>query len=197
MFSSTQICLNIQHAHKGLPPQSCGKRRYRSAVSIYPRHSRNMSRCLRIFTATNRFCTRSIIDGKYAKALIAYEEDVPVGFMVYYYSFSTFECRPGIHLEDLFIHKEYRGKGYGKLMLTYLANEAVKNGFTRLEWTCLNWNAPSIEFYEKLGARNMCEWRTYRLSGKELMENADFYFGHCTTVPRKADHSFHLPEAKI
>lgn len=123
---------------------------------------------------------RSIIDGKYAKALIAYEEDVPVGFMVYYYSFSTFECRPGIHLEDLFIHKEYRGKGYGKLMLTYLANEAVKNGFTRLEWTCLNWNAPSIEFYEKLGARNMCEWRTYRLSGKELMENADFYFGHCT-----------------
>ena len=122
---------------------------------------------------------RSVIEEKMAQAVIAYENEIPVGFMVYFYNFSTFDCRPGIHLEDLFIYKDYRGKGYGKTMITFLANEAVTRGFTRLEWACLNWNKPSIDFYESIGARNLCEWRTYRLSGKELANCANYYFENC------------------
>lgn len=119
----------------------------------------------------------SIVECGYAKALIAYEKEIPVGFAVYFHNFSTFDGRAGIYIEDVYIVKEYRGKGYGKMIFTYLANEAVTKGFTRLEWSCLNWNKPSIDFYDSIGARNMCEWRRYRLSGQELSDNANYFKG--------------------
>lgn len=128
-------------------------------------------------TADPSTLRRSLLENGYARALLAYEGREVVGFAVYFYHFSTFEGRAGIYLEDVFLRERYRGKGYGKMILAYLANEAVTKGFARLEWSCLNWNKPAIRFYQGLGARNLCEWRRYRLSGRELWENAEYFKG--------------------
>jgi GNAT superfamily N-acetyltransferase len=107
-------------------------------------------------------------DDQVAGAVIAYEGEVPVGFALYFFSFSTFLARPGISLEDLFVLEEKRGKGYGKALLKYLASMAVEKECGRLEWAVLDWNKPSIDFYDSLGARPMNEWITYRLEGDSL-----------------------------
>lgn len=105
---------------------------------------------------------------KAAEAVIAYRYEIPVGFALYFYSFSTFLGKPGIYLEDLFVKEEYRGNGYGKALLTYLAKLAVKKDCGRLEWAVLDWNEPSIEFYKSLGAITLDEWQVNRLSGEAL-----------------------------
>ncbi len=107
-------------------------------------------------------------DDQVAGVVIGYEGEVPVGFALYFHSFSTFLARPGIYLEDLFVLEEKRGKGYGKALLKYLASMAVEKGCGRLEWAVLDWNKPSIDFYDSLGARPMNEWITYRLEGNSL-----------------------------
>ena len=94
------------------------------------------------------------------------------GFALYFNNFSTFLTRPGIFIEDLYVKKEYRGKGIGKALITYLAEKAVSNGYGRVEWNCLNWNQPSIDFYLSLGAIQMKDWTTYRLTGNTLMQVA-------------------------
>lgn len=99
-----------------------------------------------------------------AACLLAFEGDVCVGFALYYRNFSTFVCKPGIYLEDLFIDPIYRGKGYGKALLVELINMAKANDFGRVEWSVLNWNQSAIEFYERLGAKPMSEWTSYRLT---------------------------------
>ncbi|NLM05592.1 MAG: GNAT family N-acetyltransferase [Tissierellia bacterium] len=113
---------------------------------------------------------KSIFDEGYAKVIIGEEAGVPVGFALYFFNFSTFEGRPGLYLEDLFIREEYRNKGYGKAMLKKLAGIAVKNNCKRFEWWCLDWNKPSIDFYKSLGAVGMEEWTTYRMDGEVLKE---------------------------
>ena len=107
-------------------------------------------------------------DSRYAETIIGYEGDKPVCFALYFYNFSTFLGKPGIYLEDLFVYSDYRGKGYGKAMLTYLAKLAVENGCGRLEWAVLDWNEPSLVFYESLGARPMKEWIINRVDGTNL-----------------------------
>jgi GNAT superfamily N-acetyltransferase len=105
---------------------------------------------------------------RYAEVIIGYYQHKPVCFALFFHSFSTFLGRPGIYLEDLFVDEEQRGKGFGKALLVYLAQLAVARNCGRLEWAVLNWNEPSIKFYQSLGARPMDEWTVYRLTGETL-----------------------------
>lgn len=109
---------------------------------------------------------------KIAEVMLGYEEDVPVGFALYFYNYSTFLGKPGIYLEDLFVLEEFRGKGYGKVLLLYLATIAREKDCGRLEWAVLDWNQPSIDFYTSLGAEQMSEWIVNRVSGKTLEDLA-------------------------
>lgn len=103
-----------------------------------------------------------------AEALIASLDNVPAGFALFFHSFSTFLGKPGIYLEDLFVKKQFRGKGVGKKLLVEVANIAKKRECGRLEWSVLNWNKPAIDFYKKLGAKSLDEWTIYRVTGKAL-----------------------------
>ena len=107
---------------------------------------------------------------RYAETVIAYSHNESVGFALFFHNFSTFVGKPGIYLEDLFVDPAHRGKGYGKALLAHLAKLAQERNCGRLEWAVLNWNQPSIEFYESLGAKPMNEWTVYRLTG-EALEN--------------------------
>jgi GNAT superfamily N-acetyltransferase len=99
-------------------------------------------------------------------------EGVTVGFALYFYNYSTWKGRPGIFLEDLFVWPEFRGKGIGKALLLHLAKIAVAEKCGRYEWLVLDWNTPSIEFYEGLGAKRMKEWLPMRVEGNALLELA-------------------------
>ena len=112
-------------------------------------------------------------DEKVAEAVIGYYQGNPVGFALYFFNFSTFLAKPGIYLEDLYVLEEHRGKGFGKVLLAYLAKLATDKNCGRLEWAVLDWNEPSIEFYKSLGARFMDEWIVNRVSGKALADLAE------------------------
>jgi len=111
-----------------------------------------------------------LFDEKKAEVIFAVEGEEKVGFALFFHNFSTFLGRAGIYLEDLYVSPEYRGKGYGKAILTQLAHIAVERGCGRLEWWCLDWNKPSIEFYLSMGAEAMEDWTVYRISGERLKE---------------------------
>ena len=102
------------------------------------------------------------------EALVAEVDGAPVGFALYYRTYSTFVGKPGLYLEDLFVVPEARGKGAGKALLARLAAITVERGYARLEWAVLNWNEPAIGFYKSLGAVPMDEWTVYRMSGQAL-----------------------------
>ena len=104
----------------------------------------------------------------YAETVIAEEDGQPIGFALFFHTFSTFLARPGIYLEDLFVLAEHRGRGVGRALLAHLAHLAVERGCGRLEWAVLNWNQEAIRFYERLGARPNSEWTVYRLAGQAL-----------------------------
>jgi len=123
-------------------------------------------------TATEEILSEWIFEKKNAEVIFIMEDSKEVGFALFFYNFSTFLGRAGIYLEDLFVLPEYRKKGYGKAILKELAKTAVKRGCGRLEWACLDWNQPSIDFYLSLGARQMNEWTAYRISGETLVSFA-------------------------
>lgn len=104
----------------------------------------------------------------YAEALLAERDGTPVGFALFFHSFSTFLAMPGIYLEDLFVLPEQRGQGVGRSLLKKLAEVAVERGCGRLEWAVLDWNQDAIGFYERLGARPNSDWTVYRLAGETL-----------------------------
>ena len=114
-----------------------------------------------------------IFDKEKAEVIFALEGEKAVGFALFFHNFSTFLGRAGIYLEDLLVLPEYRGKGYGKALLKKLAAIAVERGCGRLEWCCLDWNKPSIDFYLSLGAKPLSDWTTYRVTGKTLSELAE------------------------
>ena len=109
-----------------------------------------------------------IFDEKKAEVFFAVAEGIEVGFALFFHNFSTFIGRAGIYLEDLFVLPEYRGLGYGKAILRKLSQIALERQCGRMEWSCLNWNQPSIDFYLSLGAVPMNEWTVYRLTGETL-----------------------------
>ena len=108
-----------------------------------------------------------------AEVIFAMENGVEVGFALFFHNFSTFLGRAGIYLEDLFVRPEYRGRGHGKALIRELARITVERGCGRLEWCCLDWNRPSIDFYLSLGAMPLEEWTIYRLTGDALSSFAE------------------------
>lgn len=109
-----------------------------------------------------------IFDKEKAEVIFAVENGEEVGFALFFHNFSTFLGRAGIYLEDLYVLPEHRGKGCGKALLQKLASIAVERGCGRLEWSCLDWNRPSIDFYLSLGAEPMSDWTAYRVTGETL-----------------------------
>ena len=118
---------------------------------------------------------RETLFGKksYAEVILAYLDDKPVGFALFFHNYSTFLGKPGIYLEDLFVLPVVRGQGVGKKMLSYLARLAKERDCGRLEWWVLNWNESAISFYKSLDAKPMDEWMVYRLTGKALDDLAE------------------------
>lgn len=106
------------------------------------------------------------------RVVIAEWEGRPAGFALFFYNYSTWLGRPGLYLEDLFVRPEFRGKGIGKNLLLYLARLAVQENCGRFQWQVLDWNTPSMKFYESLGARVMKEWLTMRVEGEALIRMA-------------------------
>lgn len=118
--------------------------------------------------ATEELLKEWLFEKKSAEVIFALEGEVEVGFALFFHNFSTFLGRAGLYLEDLYVKPEYRGKGYGKGLLRTLAQIAVERGCGRFEWSCLDWNKPSIDFYLSLDAKPMDEWTIYRLTGDTL-----------------------------
>ena len=109
-----------------------------------------------------------IFEKKKAEVIFALEDGREVGFALFFHNFSTFLGRAGIYLEDLYVKPDYRGHGHGKALIKKLAAIACERGCGRLEWSCLDWNKPSIDFYLSLGAQQMNEWTVYRFEGESL-----------------------------
>ena len=104
----------------------------------------------------------------YGEVVIGYLGSEPVGFALYFHSFSTFRGAPGLYLEDLFVEPAWRGRGFGRRLLAHVAAVAVARGCHRMEWSVLDWNERAITFYRGAGARSMDEWTTFRLTGDAL-----------------------------
>lgn len=107
-----------------------------------------------------------------AEVLLACENGTPVGFAIFFHNFSTFLAQPGLYLEDLFVLPEHQGKGHGRALMIALARLAVERGCGRFEWTVLDWNKPSIDFYRSLGAEPKSEWIIQRVAGTALRDLA-------------------------
>ena len=123
--------------------------------------------------ATEELLQDWIFVKKKAEVIFAVVDGKEIGIALFFHNFSTFVGKAGIYLEDLFVLPAYRGKGYGKAILKELAKIALERGCGRLEWSCLDWNQPSIDFYLSLGAKQMKNWTSYRLEGKTLDNMAE------------------------
>ena len=118
--------------------------------------------------ATTELLEEQLFDKGHAEVIFVMEEGAEVGFALFFHNFSTFLGRSGLYLEDLFVYPEHRGKGYGKALFLELVRIANERGCGRMEWVCLNWNKPSIEFYRSMGAVPLDEWTTYRLTSDAM-----------------------------
>ena len=136
--------------------------------------------------ANEEMIASEVFDHHRAEVIFVEEDGKPVGFALYFYNFSTFVGHSGLYLEDLFVYPEYRGKGYGKALFMYLVRLAYgkallarlaaiarERGCGRMEWSCLDWNQPSIDFYRSMGAVPMSEWTTYRLTADTMRALVD------------------------
>lgn len=123
--------------------------------------------------ATESLLREWIFEKQRAEVILALENGESVGFALFFHNFSTFLGRAGIYLEDLFVKPEHRGKGYGKALLQKLAQITMERGCGRLEWSCLDWNKPSIDFYLSLNTTPMDQWTVYRLTGDPLRKLAN------------------------
>ena len=122
--------------------------------------------------ATEESLKKWIFEKKQAEVIFALEDGKEIGFALFFLSFSTYISNVNLHLEDLFVDPEYRGKGYGKALLRQLAKIVEERGYGRFEWTCLSWNKPSIDFYLSLGAKQK-DWNVFHLTGDELKKLAE------------------------
>jgi GNAT superfamily N-acetyltransferase len=120
-------------------------------------------------TATEEILRETLFgQRRYAEVIIGYHRGEPVGFALFFHNYSTFLGKPGIYLEDLFVDEQHRGKGFGKALLVHLARLTKQRNCGRLEWSVLDWNEPSINFYKALGARSMDDWTVFRVTGEAL-----------------------------
>ena len=140
--------------------------------------------------ATEELLREWMFERRTVEALLAELDGEPVGFALFFHNFSTFLGRAGIYLEDLFVLPEERGHGYGKALLKQLARVALERGCGRLEWACLDWNTPSIDFYTSMGAEAMDDWTVYRVAGETLNRLAD----HALLEDFRLEHA--LPTAE-
>jgi GNAT superfamily N-acetyltransferase len=120
--------------------------------------------------ATEEILEEWIFNQKKAEVILAQADGKEAGFILFFHNFSTFLGRAGIYLEDLYVKPEYRGSGVGKALLKKLASITVERGCGRLEWSCLDWNQKSIDFYRSMGAVSMDEWTVYRVTGDSLKQ---------------------------
>jgi GNAT superfamily N-acetyltransferase len=125
-------------------------------------------RMLNDVVATEESLRKWIFDRKKAEVIFAEIDGTAVGMALYFYNFSTFVGKAGIYLEDLFVKKEFRGKGYGRALLNQIARTAIEQDCGRVEWACLDWNQPSIDFYRAMGAVPLNDWTLFRVSGEAL-----------------------------
>lgn len=125
--------------------------------------------------ATEDILRESLFERKIAEVIIGEYENQPIGFALFFHSFSTFIGRPGIYLEDLYVKPEMRGKGLGKIILSFLAKLALDRKCGRLEWSCLDWNEPSVRFYKNLGAVPMNDWTVFRVDDEPLKKLAKIF----------------------
>lgn len=132
-------------------------------------------RMLHEVVATEDILRESLFERKIAEVIIGEYENQPIGFALFFHSFSTFLGRPGIYLEDLYVKPEMRGKGLGKIILSFLAKLALDRKCGRLEWSCLDWNEPSVKFYKNLGAVPMDDWTVYRVDDEPLTKLAKIF----------------------
>lgn len=121
-------------------------------------------------TATEEILKDSLFKRKVAEVIIGEYKGQVVCFALFFHNFSTFLGKPGIYLEDLFVKPEMRGKKFGEVLLSFLAKLAIERDCGRFEWSCLDWNEPSIKFYKQMGAEPMDEWTVYRVTGEKLQE---------------------------
>ena len=119
-------------------------------------------------TATEEILTEWIFTKKKAEVIFPVLDGKIIGYCLYFYNFSTFLGKAGIYVEDLFIQPAFRHKGYGRKLLQHIARKAKNEGLGRVEWACLDWNKPSIDFYLSLGAEPMSDWTVYRIAGETL-----------------------------
>jgi len=113
----------------------------------------------------------------FAQVVMADFQGQPAGFALFFHNYSTFLAKPGIYLEDLYVDQQWRGKGIGKALITFLAKLAVERDCGRLEWSVLDWNQPAIDFYQSLGAVMLEDWRINRVTGKTLIQMAEMFPG--------------------
>lgn len=130
-------------------------------------------RLLNEVSATEELILKNIFDQKHAEVIICEIDNQAVGFALFFHNFSTFVGKPGLYLEDLYVKPEFRKKGLGVLLLSYLAKIAIDRDCGRFEWTCLDWNQSSIDFYLRMGAIPMSEWTVYRVAGENLQKLAE------------------------
>ena len=121
---------------------------------------------------TREMLSKWLFEKHAAEVIFAMVDGREVGFALFFSNFSTFAGRPGLYLEDVFVKPEYRGRGIGRSIFQQLAHIAVERGYARFEWSCLDWNSPSIAFYNSLGAKSMSDWTTFRVDGDTLSELA-------------------------
>jgi len=133
----------------------------------------NYEKLLNEVVATEEILFDSLFVQKKAEVIIGEYDGKPVGFALFFHNFSTFLGKPGIYLEDLYIKPEMRGKGLGKIFLSFLGKLALERNCGRLEWWCIDWNEPSIEFYKGMGAKAMDEWTVYRVDNVALSNLAN------------------------
>ncbi|MBM7540106.1 GNAT family N-acetyltransferase [Amphibacillus cookii] len=126
-------------------------------------------------SATEELLKANLFEKKTAEVIIGEYQGEPVAFALFYSSFSTFLGKPGLYLEDLYVRPDYRGRGFGRKLITYLADLTCEREYERLEWVCLDWNTSAIQFYRKMGAIAMEDWTTYRLHGSALKNLASHF----------------------
>ncbi|HMN32373.1 MAG: GNAT family N-acetyltransferase [Chitinophagaceae bacterium] len=114
-----------------------------------------------------------LIKNKSAHCILAIEDNIPIGFALYFFNFSTFKGKQGLYLEDIYVEEAHRGKGYGKQLFLALVKIAKQHQCGRMEWSVLNWNKPAIDFYKSLGATPMDEWTVYRLTEEKIIAISD------------------------